>query len=153
MYLNIEQYSYKLRFKLDIDAPLKYRDKWNLLADEIQGGEGNNKNIITNYCKKNGYLPLKYLSRSEGGFYIGQTDSNQTSLQMRFRDHFFKQKYDDILIENITGNWTYSQLNLVIATFCEMLDELMKTQGAITGVIEMEPRDSYDDILEKTVCF
>ena len=144
MYLNIEQYRYKLRFKLDTDAPLKYRDKWNLLADKIQGGQRNNKNIITNYCKKNGYLPLKYLPRSEGGFYIGEnSNDNETSLQMRFRDFFYKhsRKDHDILLENITGNWTYSRLNLVIATFCEMLNDLMETPGALPGVIEMAPLD------------
>ena len=79
----LDTHIYKLRFRIDTDAPTDYMNRWKKLKYDCVNG--NNKHIVEKmktYCKLESNKTLPYLQRTEGGF--GGND-NIMNKQIRFR--------------------------------------------------------------------
>jgi hypothetical protein len=140
----LDTHIYKLRFKLDFDAPNDYIEKWNKLKKECE--TTNNKIIvdeIKNYCKLESNKNLPYLKRCEGG--LGGND-NIMNKQIRFR--LDSIKYDDDILLYIENSefekWTYEELDDILRSFIIVLNKIMSCE-CVNGCIEIFNKDMYND--------
>ena len=139
---------YKLRFKLDFNAPNKYIEDWNKIKKESE--TTNNKNLveeIKNNCKLESNKNLPYLKRCEGG--LGG-DNNKNNKQIRFRFNFNSHNFDnDILIDILNSDlknekWTYEELDDTLRSFIKVLNKKMCCE-CVSGCIEIFNKNMLDD--------
>lgn len=142
----LDTHIYKLRFKLDFDAPDNYIEKWNKLKKECE--TTNNKIIvdeIKNYCKLESNKNLPYLKRCEGG--LGGND-NIINKQIRFRFNFGSIKFDDDILLDVENTkiekWTYDELDDIIRSFIIVLNKRMSCE-CVNGCIEIFNKNMYND--------
>ena len=148
--INNDMYVYKMRFKIDNDAPKEYMDRWKKFKKLCEHGE--NENIVEHIkqeCTLNENKILPYLKRVEGG--LGG-DDNSKKKQMRFRNgHTWGRSElhidNDIVIDEIyntsTEKWSYEELNDILCAFITVCEHNVQSEGRIRGCIEMIPHDVY----------
>jgi hypothetical protein len=147
---NDNMYVYKLRFKIDNDAPPEYMDRWAKLKKQCESGENENiVNEVKKYCKMEENKKLPYLKRCEGG--LGGND-NLKNKQMRFRNGYLWEKMslttdNDIVIDEIyntdTEKWSHEELNDILCAFIKVSEHNVQSDGCIRGCIEMIPHNVY----------
>ena len=144
----LDTHIYKLRFKLDFDAPDKYIEKWNKIKEESE--TTNNEYLveeIKNNCKLESNKNLPYLQRNEGG--LG-ANNNQNNKQIRFRFNFNSYKFDnDILLDVLNSDlknekWTYEELDDILRSFIKVLNKKMSCE-CVKGCIEIFNINILDD--------
>lgn len=144
----LDTHIYKLRFKLDFDAPDKYIEKWNKIKEESETTD--NEYLvkeIKNNCKLESNKNLSYLQINEGG--LGG-NNNKINKQIRFRFNFNSNKFDnDILLDVLNSDlknekWTYEELDDILYSFIKVLNKRMCCQ-CISGCIEIFNKNMLDD--------
>lgn len=144
----LDTHTYKLRFKLDFDAPNKYIEEWNKIKKESE--TTNNKYFveeIKSNCKLESNKNLPYLERVEGG--LGG-NNNQINKQIRFIFNFNSCKlYNDILLNVLNSDlknekWTYVELDDILRSFIIVLNKRMSCE-CVNGCIEIYNKDMYND--------
>ena len=148
----LDTHIYKLRFRIDTDAPTDYMNRWKKLKYDCDNG--NNKYIVEKmktYCKLESNKTLPYLQRTEGGF--GGND-NIMNKQIRFRICWSKCRYqlddydNDIVLDQVdnteTEKWTYDELDDIIRALTKTFNHFVESE-CVNGVIELSNKDSMDD--------
>lgn len=144
----LDTHIYKLRFKLDFDAPNNYIEKWNKIKEESE--TTNNEYLveeIKNNCNLESNKNLPYLQRNEGG--LGG-NNNQNNKQIRFRINFNSKKIDnDILLYVLNSDlknekWSYEELDDILRSFIKVLNKKMSCE-CVNGCIEIFNKNMLDD--------
>jgi hypothetical protein len=121
----LDTHIYKLRFRINTDAPTDYMNRWKKLKYDCDNG--NNKYIIEKmkkYCKLESNKTLPYLQRAEGGF--GGND-NIMNKQIRFRICWCNSNNSQISDNDI------------------ILDQVDNESECVNGVIEISNKKSMSD--------
>jgi hypothetical protein len=144
MSIDTDEYIYKLRIRIDGDAPPDFMKRWKNLK-EICEYNKNNKDIILlikENCKLEQNKNLPYLNRCEGG--LGG-DSNTMNKQMRFRTHR-RVMDNDIVFDNILGAgdeyWTYDELDDIVSAFIKVAEQYVQ-EKCVIGCIEVIGKNKY----------
>lgn len=141
----LDTHIYKLRFRIDTDAPTDYMNRWKKLKYDCDNGD--NKYIVEEmktYCKLESNKTLPYLQRTEGGF--GGND-NIMNKQIRFRICWSNIDNDIILdqVDNTeTEKWTYDELDDIIRALTKTFNYFVESE-CVNGVIEISNKKSMSD--------
>jgi hypothetical protein len=145
----LDTHIYKLRFRIDTNAPIDYMNRWKKLKYDCDNGD--NKYIVEKmktYCKLESNKTLPYLQRTEGGF--GGND-NIMNKQIRFRICWSNIDNDIILdqVDNTeTEKWTYDELDDIIRALTKTFNYFVESE-CVNSVIEISNKKSMrDDYLD-----
>tara|TARA_B100001094_G_scaffold89146_1_gene85193 strand:- start:1330 stop:1782 length:453 start_codon:yes stop_codon:yes gene_type:complete len=145
----LNTHEHRLIFRIDIDAPKAYMDRWKGLKLKCESGD--NESIldqIKGHCKLQQNKEKPYLNRVEGG--LGG-DNNTLNKQIRFR--YYKlwselPKYidNDIILDKVTNGreelWTYEELDDIIYGFIKTSNKIVEAE-CISGSIEIKNINGY----------
>lgn len=140
MFFDKEKYKLTIKFKLDSDAPSKYREHWNKLKENFEFNRGGELKNWLQYCKITSNKLLPILDRAEGG--IGG-NNNIKNKQIRFRG-WPKPTNDDYIVfaqicdsSNGIEKWSIDELDDLILAFTKACNHYLQTNEAVHGCYEI----------------
>jgi len=143
----IDRYYHRLVFRLDSDAPKKWKEKWMKFKKECESGAEHNRNIvidIKSHCRLEQNRKLEYIPQDEGGMKHG----NDKEINFRYNWGINvcppMEKDEHIIMDQIYGEWTYEELDDLIYGFVKMTrDDIFKDmRECVKGYIELRNKDS-----------
>ena len=144
----LKTHYYSLIFKLDSDAPKKWKEKWMEFKKVCESGKSKNKYIaidIKSHCRLEQNRKLDHMHQVEGGLKYG----NDKEIKFRYNwkmDNVYPPMENDehIIMDEIYGEWTYEELNDLIYGFIKMTrDHVFKDmRECVKGYIQLRNKDS-----------